>query len=156
HFRTPFPPEQLTALVPHCLTYCPDCGHLLEATDEPPRVVQQSDLRPLTFAIEEHHSHTSWCPCCQKAFNAPLMNDAVAKGGLLGPQLTALVAYLKGACHASFSTIRTFFRDVWGLTISRGHLAKVIGKVRDALERPYEELLGLLPDEDVVNADETG
>src|SRR5262249_59493377 len=78
HFRTPFPAEQLTALVPHCLTYCPDCGHLLEATDEPPRVVQQSDLRPLTFAIEEHHSHTSWCPCCQKAFNAPLMNDAVA------------------------------------------------------------------------------
>src|SRR5262249_12444666 len=152
HFRTPFPPEQLTASVPHRLTHCPDCGHLLEATDLPPRVVQQIDLRPLTFAIEEHQSHTSWCPHCHKAVAAPLA-EAVARGGLPGPPLTALVAYLKGACPASFSTIRKFFRDVLGLTVSRGQLAKVIGKVSAALQRPYEELLGLLPEEDVVNAD---
>src|SRR3954452_15495661 len=86
---------------------------------------------------------------------APLPRH-VDQGGLLGPQLTALVAYLKGACHASFSTIRKFFRDVLQLPISRGYLAKVIGKVTEALAQPYEELLRLLPEEKVVNADETG
>ena len=43
-----------------------------------------------------------------------------------------------------------------GLTISRGQLAKIIGKVSRALERPYEELLDHLPDEDFLNVDETG
>jgi len=127
HCRAAYPPEQLTATVPHCLTHCPDCVQLLEATDQAPRIIQQIDLQPLTFTIEEHQSHTSWCPHCHKAYGAPFP-EAVAKGGLLGPQLTALVAYLKGVCHASFSTIRKFFRDVLAVPISRGQLAKVISK----------------------------
>ncbi len=43
-----------------------------------------------------------------------------------------------------------------GVTISRGQLVKIIGKVTEALEKPYEELLRLLPDEEVLNVDETG
>jgi transposase len=74
----------------------------------------------------------------------------------VGPQLTALIAYMKGACHASFSTVRTFLRDVVGVTISRGELNKVVSKVTAALDRPYEELLQALPNEAWVNVDETG
>jgi transposase len=70
--------------------------------------------------------------------------------------LTTLIAYLKGACHASFSTVRKFLRDVVRVTISRGELARIIAKVSRALERPYEELLGALPDEARLNVDETG
>jgi hypothetical protein len=50
---------------------CPDCGQTLEATAQPPRIVQQLDLEAIRFTIEEHHSHTSWCPHCQKAYTAP-------------------------------------------------------------------------------------
>jgi transposase len=67
-----------------------------------------------------------------------------------------VIAYLKGVCHASFSTIRKFVRDVIGLTISRGQLAKIIAKVSRALERPYEELLADLPEQSRLNVDETG
>jgi transposase len=35
-------------------------------------------------------------------------------------------------------------------------LVKIIGKVSQALERPYEELLDHLPDQDYLNVDETG
>jgi transposase len=80
----------------------------------------------------------------------------IARGGLLGPRLTTLIAYLKGVCHASFSTIRKFLRDVVRLTISRGQLAKVIAKVSAALEQPYEDLLARLPGEPLLNVDETG
>lgn len=155
HFRDAFPPEQVTQTVSHRLPHCPECGGRLEETAQPPRVVQQVDLQPLTFTIEEHHSHTSWCPQCGKLVAAPLPAH-IDQGGLLGPQLTALVAYLKGACHASFSTIRKFFRDVLQLPISRGYLAKVIARVTEALEQPYAELLRLLPKEEIINADETG
>ena len=55
--------------------------------------------------------------------------------------LTTLIAYLKGVCHASFSTIRKFLRDVVHVTISRGQLSAIIGKVTGALEQPYQELL---------------
>ena len=56
----------------------------------------------------------------------------------------------------SFSTIRKFFRDVVGVKISRGQLRKLIQKVSDSLRDPYEELLRVLPEEDVLNVDETG
>ena len=80
----------------------------------------------------------------------------IARGGLVGLTLTALIAYLKGACHASFSTVRKFLRDVVRVTISRGQLAAIIAKVGRALERPYEELLEDLPEQARLNVDETG
>jgi transposase len=45
---------------------------------------------------------------------------------------------------------------VVGVTICRGQLAKILVKVTEALEKPYEELLHLLPHEEVLNVDETG
>jgi transposase len=45
---------------------------------------------------------------------------------------------------------------VLGVTLSRAYLAKVIGKVTDALEVPYNGLLDMLSGEDVLNVDETG
>ncbi len=72
-----------------------------------------------------------------------------------GPKLTTEIAYLKGVCHASFSTIRKYVRDVLRLTIWRGQLAAIIGKVTRALEQPYQGLLESLPGEDWLNTDET-
>ena len=39
--------------------------------------------------------------------------------------LTACIAYLKGGCHASFSTIRKFLRDVLGVRVERPDLESV-------------------------------
>jgi len=69
---------------------------------------------------------------------------------------SALAAYLKGSCHASFSTIRKFLRDVVGVTLSRGYLRKLVGKASGALDGTYNELLEKLPLEAVLNVDETG
>jgi len=60
---------------------------------------------------------------------------------------------MKGCCHASFSTVRTFLRDVVEVEISRGELCNIIDKVSQALEGPDEELL---LKEDILNVDETG
>jgi transposase len=118
-------------------------------------VVQQVDFVALPLSIQEHRSHPAWCPRCQKMHEAPLP-PGIERGGLVGPSLTTLIAYRKGACHASYSTVRTFLRDVVRVTISRGELARIIAKVSRALERPYEELRGALPDEARLNVDETG
>jgi transposase len=67
-----------------------------------------------------------------------------------------LIAYLKGACHCSYSTIRKFIRDVLGMKISRGHLAKLINKASASLKDAYDSLAQRLPNEARLNVDETG
>lgn len=157
HERAAFPPESINGgSFDHRLDSCPSCGQdLRPMRTVPPRVVQQVDVREVPLAIQEHRSHPGWCPRCQKEFEAPLP-PGIARGGLVGPSLTTLIAYLKGACHASYSTVRKFLRDVVGVTISRGELARIIGKVSRALERPYQDLLDDLPGQARLNVDETG
>src|SRR5512142_615145 len=155
--RAAFPPEALNGgSFDHRLDTCPICGHDLRPTPTiAPRVVQQIDLGAMPLSIQEHRGHPGWCPRCQKLHEAPLP-AGIKRGGLVGPTLTTLIAYLKGACHASFSTIRTFLRDVVRVPISRGELARIIGKVSRVLERPYAELLEDLPGQARLNIDETG
>jgi transposase len=155
HERELFPEEEVTHFENHALAACPCCGGALQRTGNLIQVVQQVDIEKPPVSIEEHGFPEYWCERCQKGYKAPLPTH-LAKGGLVGPQLTALIAYMKGACHTSFSTIRTFLRDVVGVTLSRGQLSKILGKVSAALEKPYEEILKALPDEAIVNADETG
>src|SRR3954464_14344323 len=157
HERVAFPPEAINGgSFDHRLDSCPSCGQgLRPMLTVPPRVVQQIDVREVPLSIQEHRSHPRWCPHCQKVYEAPLP-PGIARGGLVGPSLTTLIAYLKGACHASYSTVRKFLRDVVRVTISRGELARIIGKVSRALERPYQELLDDLPGQARLNVDETG
>ena len=154
--RTPFPPEVLTGGCHlHQLAACPCCGHDLLPSSLTPRIVQQIEIVDLPLLIEEHRGLPAWCPQCQKMHYAPLP-QVIEQGGLVGPRLTAVIAFLKGVCHASFSTIRKFLRDVVCVTISRSHLRTIIGKVTEALETPYEALLSQLRQESVLNVDETG
>jgi transposase len=155
HERQPFLPEQVDHFEEHTLEACPGCGGLLRRNAHFAHVVQQVDIEKPPLVIEQHTSPEYWCERCAKGYKAP-MPLPIDKGGLVGPGLTTLIAFLKGPCHASFSTIRTFLRDVAGVTISRGELSKVLNKVSAALAAPYEELLLLLPTEPLVNADETG
>jgi transposase len=157
HERAAFPPASINGgFFDHRLDSCPACGHDLQpALTLAPRVVQQVDIVAVPLSIQEHRSHPGWCPHCQKMYEAPLP-PAIERGGLVGPSLTTWIAYLKGACHASYSTIRKFLRDVVRVTISRGELARIIGKVSQALERPYQELLDDLPGQARLNVDETG
>jgi len=153
--RPDFPPDQIDRVHDYRLDSCPDCGSRLSSRQEPPRILQQVGLAEKLVEVHEHRSHARWCPRCEKLVFAPLPTE-VRAAGLSEAGLTALVAYLKGVCHASFSTIRKFFRDVVKLQLSRGYLCKLINKVSTALEEPYKELLAHLPLQARLNVDETG
>src|SRR3954469_23515902 len=157
HDRAAFPPDSINgASVDYRLDLCPCCGdHLQPMPTIVPRVIQQVDVKDVPLEVQEHRGHPGWCSRCRKQFEAPLP-IGIERGGLVGPRLTTVIAYLKGVCHASYSTVRKFIRDVVGLTISRGQLANIIAKVSEALEHPYEDLLNRLPVEMHLNVDETG
>jgi transposase len=155
HERPPFEANQIDHTIDYTLSGCPDCGGHLELSSEPPRVVQQTELVVKPSEVVEHRGLAYWCAKCQKTHYAAIDAD-VRKAGLIGPGLTTVIAYLKGVCHCSFSTIRKFVRDVIGLKISRGYLAKLIAKVSASLQFAYDLLLQMLPQQKVVNTDETG
>jgi transposase len=155
HERQALPPEQVNCFWDYYHEACPDCGGGLQLSDAEPFVFQQVEIETRPTIVSEHSSLAQWCEHCQKTHHHPFPAELV-RAGLVGPRLTALVAYMKGPCHASFSTIRKFFRDVIGFRVSRGQLAKLVQKASDSLADPYEQLLAMLPSENVLNVDETG
>lgn len=155
HERIPFAPEEVTQFHDHELDGCPDCGGPLERTEDDPRIIQQVEAEEKPLRVDEHRGFVYWCSKCQRKHTAALPGE-IERGGLVGPRLTAVVAYLKGGCHASFSTIRKYLRDVLGVTISRGQLRKLVEKVSRALEQAYNEILEQLPSQGTLNVDETG
>ena len=129
HQRKPFGPEELDATYQYTLQQCPDCGGRLKRAQRRPRTVQQVEVIERPIRITEHRAPAYWCPHCRALRWAPLP-PPVAKGGLAGVRLTALVAYLKGGAHASYSTIQHFLCDVMKVKLSRGQLVRLVGKAR--------------------------
>ena len=126
--RDPFSPEEVAAINNYVLDACPDCGGAVSLLlDKKKRVIQQAEAIAEQIHVEEHRSGAYRCSVCGQIHYAP-MPASVERGGLIGPVLTAQIAYMKGALHASFTTIRKYLRDVMGLTISRGQLSKIIQK----------------------------
>jgi len=134
---------------------CPDCGGPLDETGHPPRVVDQIEVVERPTYTTRHEAPWRECAPCGIQVQSGLPPEVV-KAGLAGPRLTAIVAYLKGVCHASYATVRKFLRDVLHIRISRGQLTKLIGKASDALDPVYMELLRALPEQAYLNVDETG
>ena len=155
HQRPAFPKEEVNEFHYYTLDACPDCGGHLERTGDIPRTIQQAEIEEKPIRIDEHSGFGYWCEKCQKKHYAKLPPE-IEKGGLVGPRLTTVIAYLKGACHASFSTIRKYVRDVLRITISRGQLSKIVQKVSRSLEDAYNELLEQLRSQGKLNVDETG
>ncbi len=155
HERPPIPKDQIDKSHPYILTACPKCNDEVNIVDGLPRVIQQIELVTKPVIKEEHLSYPVWCPTCMEIHYHPFPPEVV-KEGLFKTHITALVAYMKCVCHASFSTIRKYIRDVLQETVSRGYLRKVIEKVSLSLEAPYNELLERLPLETTLNVDETG
>ena len=155
HERPPFTHDQIDNHQPYPLDACPDCGGILKFIQDAGHVVQQIEIVKKPVTVTEHTGRCYWCQHCQRFHYAPLPPE-VEKGQLFGPQLTAVVAYMKGVCHCSFSTIRKYLRDVVGVKISRGQLSKLVQKASAALEQAYNELLEQLPQQARLNVDETG
>jgi len=155
HERPLLSEKEIDKFHPYILTSCPDCHGEVSVMDGKLRIIQQVELIEVPLIREEHRSYPVWCPKCNKIHYMPFPPE-VHKEGLFKERLTSLVAYMKNVCHASFSTIRKYIRDVLGEKVSRGYLRKVIEKVSLSLEAPYNELLDRLPLETIVNVDETG
>lgn len=150
--RQPFEPEQVEEIIEYELKDKDAEG--LKPLDEW-FIIQQIELPEKMYKVIEHRARKYIDPVTGKTHIAPIP-DAIRKGGLLGSDVTAFAAFMKGRCHMSYTTIREFFAELMKLNISRGMLCKATQKVSKALEPSYDQLTDRLPDESQINIDETG
>jgi transposase len=151
HTRPAFPPEQVDQIREYELPTVPPGWRPLDQF----RVVQQVELVEKPYTVTEHRARLYENLRTGQVMAAPLPPE-VRRCGLLGPRLTALVAYQKGACHMSVETIRRFLCDVFGLPISHGQVMKTVRKVSASLAFSHEELQNALPRQAYMGIDETG
>ncbi len=119
------------------------------------RVIQQVELVEKPYIVSEHRARLYQNLRTGQVLAAPLPKE-VRRAGLLGPRLTALVAYQKGACHMSVETVRRFLADVFQLPISHGQVLKTVQKASAAMAPCYEQLQQALPQQASMGIDETG
>lgn len=155
HQRPLFHENDISSFYEYQLACCPDCsGQLLPRPDQD-RILQQVELVEKPVQKIQHKACTYWCAHCEKFHHADFPPPAV-KAGLFKEHLCATICFLKFVGAMSLSGIKKYCRDVLDTKVTKGYLAKVIGKGMQAIRPSYEELLKMLPDQGILNVDETG
>jgi len=150
--RQPFEPEQVDEVIEY--EFKDKDAEGLKPLDEW-FIIQQIELPEKMYKVIEHRARKYLDPATGQIHIAP-MPDEIRKAGLLGADVTAAVAFMKGSCHMSYTTIQQFFNELMKLDISRGMLCKAAQKVSQSLQGTYEQLAQRLPQEPQVGVDETG
>jgi transposase len=151
HTRAPFAEDQIDQVYEY---HWADAGDDWEALDEF-YTLHQVELRENPLIVTEHRFRRYRHRLRGRIVTAPVP-EALGRQGLIGPRLRATTAWLKGQGHVSYRQLQAFYRDVLGLEISTGQLAKIVGQCGDALGEPYADLCAKLPEQPAVNVDETG
>jgi transposase len=155
HERT-IQPEEVDERHGYVLDACPKgCASDLVLMPGATKTHYQYELVDKPVRLHAHQLFGCYCPECDEV-HYDVLPPEVRNGGLVGPQLRAAIAYLKGGCHSSYTTTQSFVSEVLGVPLSTGMIAKIIERTSRALDAPYVELLARLPNERTMNIDETG
>lgn len=157
--RTLVPTAEVSAIEVMLPQQCQHCGEDLPqdpsqvTTTGQPRRHQVTEVPPVKAHVTEYQFPQVVCGDCGKATRAPL--PAEIAGGF-GPQLTALIAYCTVVCRLPRRVVEAMLADVLGIEISLGSTQKAWEEVSEAVEKPCQQLQEQLPQEAVLNVDETG
>ena len=119
----------------------------------PPRRYQVTEVPPGAAHITEYRCHRRVCPGCGTTTVAALPDEGT---GQFGPHLTALIAYFTVVCRLPRAVVQGVLEGVLQIPISVGSTQAAWEEASVAVAAPYTELRQALPQQPVVNVDETG
>jgi transposase len=154
----------------HCSHQFADCGPKPSTDGEPRRhqvlvvtiarslslravVATKTELPRVEAHITEYQCQRALCPECGKATQAALPDEV---SGHFGPRLTALIAYLTVVCRMPRRVVLELIGQVLGIQLSLGSVQSSWEEASEAVAEPCAELERELPNQPVVNSDETG
>jgi transposase len=155
HHRPLVPAERVNTIIDLVPDACRTCERRLHAGDGVgnPRRHQVTELPPIDAHITEYRCHRRVCRRCGTTTQAPLPTEFA---GQFGPQLTALVTYLTVVCRLPRQVVRRLLEGALQIPMSLGSTQHAWEEASDAVAAPYQELQEALPDQPLLNGDETG
>lgn len=136
---------------------CPFCGGELSNH----RVEEQFviDIPPVEPTVTQFNVHIADCTNCGKRVqgrHAEQISDALGAAAVqLGPRVLGLAAELKHGMGVPYRKLERIFSVGYGLEVSPGGLARGGQRLARQSEPTYKQLIQVLRESAVVNADET-
>ena len=135
---------------------CKHCGKAFQDTDSIEKgkyfrfqVVDIPEIKPCR---EEYHLHSRRRQCGAETWAE--IPKHVGRG--FGPRITSFAAYLTGIHRVTRRGIVDIFKTIFGIDISVGTVCNLHQEVSESLSPCYEEIKEALPQQPVLNVDETG
>jgi transposase len=136
---------------------CPDCGGELVNH----RVEEQFliDIPPVEPIVTQFNVHIANCAECGKRVQGrhpEQISDALGAAAVqFGPRVLGLAAELKHGVGVPYRKVERIFSVGYGLEVSPGGLARGGQRLARQAEPTYEQLIRVLRESAVANADET-
>ena len=115
---------------------------------------QVEELPQIAVLVAEHRCQRVRCPGCGTERTGELPAE-IARSAF-GPRLQAAVATLSVRNRVSRRDLVELCEELFGARISIGSIDAILDRTGDALEQPYEQLLGQMRRSRALNVDETG
>jgi transposase len=143
-------------VIEHSLSYCEECGYILENVEvEAYEKRQIFDIPPINLIVTEHKSQIKTCPHCGK-LNKAVFPESVKYPVQYGPNILASAIYCKNYQFIPYDRICEFFNDVMGINICSATVIKAERECFKNLEEFEDVIREKLKASSVINCDETG
>ena len=159
HWRGLAPAEQVNVVTTLYPSQCQHCEKPFTRHDRTrglqgtPQRHQVTELPQIKAHITEYQCHILGCSACGQSTQAELPQEV---RGNFGPELAALIAYLTVTCRMPRRVVMETLEQILRIRLSLGSVQSVWEEVSEAVAAPYDELARRLPEEPVINSDETG
>ena len=160
HHRALEPLDRVDQIIPVLPADCRHCGQSLPQQLEQVSTAgevhryQVCELPPVRALIIEYQCHKVACPYCQKTTRAQLPAEVSTSG--FGPRLAGFIGYLTVGLRIPRRGAEQLLQTALGIEISLGSTQKLVEETSKALAKACQELERQLPQEPVLNSDETG
>lgn len=151
------PIDQVKEVIPCYPVECMACRHFDSCRKhhmvEKPFRWQVTEILPIEPEVTEYQVYTL-CGRCGKVHRG-VVPEEVARSNF-GPRLTALVAFFTGVLRLPRRALKECFQTVFGVDLALGSTQNLLEQTSQALQPIDQQLKDTLPDQPVVNADESG
>ena len=156
--RELIPTENVNEVVHYYSGQCKNCHKELVQDEKTGRTDdlfrwQIFDIKEIEPYVIEYQSHSTICEC---GYHNTAEIPPEILSSAFGENLMSLIAYITAVLHVSRRGIQEFCLTFLNLKICLGSIQNILEYTSSALETPVNEIKESLPDQAVLNADETG
>jgi transposase len=135
--------------------HCPHCrAEVTAASQAALQAYDRIEIPAITPDVTRVTLFGGTCPCCRGRFKA-VPPAGLEPGSPFGPNLRALVLYLRFGQAIPFERLARLMLDLFGLSISEGALANMLEDSAPAFDAQASTIRGQLLSGTVLQSDET-